>query len=63
MINGRSWAAWSPSLAQCHIALHEKIERVEGSRLAAECAKLDTKFEQSLADEGLGVDATTWPEF
>jgi hypothetical protein len=36
------------------IALREKIERVEGSRLDAECAKLDPKFEQSLADEGLG---------
>jgi alpha-D-ribose 1-methylphosphonate 5-triphosphate synthase subunit PhnG len=45
------------------IALHEKLERVEGSRLAAECAKLDRKFEQSLADEGLGVDAAAWPEF
>ena len=45
------------------IALHEKIERVEGSRLAAECAKLDPKFEQSLADDGLGVDAAEWPEF
>ena len=45
------------------IALHEKIERVEGSRLAAECAKLDPKFEQSLAEEGLGADAAEWPEF
>ena len=45
------------------IALHEKIARVEGSRLAAECTKLDPKYEQSLADEGLGVDATAWPEF
>jgi metal-responsive CopG/Arc/MetJ family transcriptional regulator len=45
------------------IALHEKIQRMEGSRLAAECAKLDPKFEQLLADEGLDVDATAWPEF
>ncbi len=45
------------------IALHEKLERVQGSRLAAECAKLDPTFEQSLADEGLGVDAAAWPEF
>ncbi len=45
------------------IALHEKIQRMEGSRLAAECAKLDPIFEQSLADEGLDVDATAWPEF
>jgi Arc/MetJ-type ribon-helix-helix transcriptional regulator len=44
-------------------ALREKIERLEGSRLAAECAKLDPKFEQSLAEEGMGVDAAVWPEF
>jgi metal-responsive CopG/Arc/MetJ family transcriptional regulator len=44
-------------------ALHEKIERMEGSRLAAECAKLDSKFEQSLAEEGLGADAASWPKF
>lgn len=36
---------------------------MEGTRLAAECAKLDPAFEQSLADEGLDVDAATWPEF
>jgi hypothetical protein len=29
---------------------------MEGRRLSAECAKLDQKFEQSLADESLGVD-------
>ena len=34
-------------------ALREKIERLEGGRLAAECAKLDPAFEQALADEGL----------
>jgi Arc/MetJ-type ribon-helix-helix transcriptional regulator len=45
------------------IALQEKIERVEGNRLAAECANLDPAFEQSLADEGLGVDTASWPEF
>jgi len=44
-------------------ALHEKIERLEGSRLAAECAKLDPKFERSLAEEGMGVDVAVWPEF
>jgi Arc/MetJ-type ribon-helix-helix transcriptional regulator len=44
-------------------ALREKIERVEGGRLAAECAKLDPKFEKSLAEEGMGADAAVWPEF
>ena len=45
------------------IALHEKIRRLEGSRLAAECAKLDPKVEQVLAEEGLGADLVEWPEF
>ena len=46
-------------------ALHEKIERLEGSRLAAECAKLDPKFEQSLAEEGMGAGFPRWgpPDF
>ncbi len=44
-------------------ALREKLDRVDGSRLASECAKLDKKFEQSLAEEGLGEDVATWPEF
>jgi len=34
-------------------AVKEKLERVNKSRLAVECAKLDPKFEQALADEGL----------
>ena len=32
----------------------EKLARIERSRLAAECAKLDPEFEKALADEGLG---------
>jgi metal-responsive CopG/Arc/MetJ family transcriptional regulator len=44
-------------------ALQEKIERVEGSRLAAECAKLDRAFEQAMAEEGLGAEVAAWPEF
>jgi len=43
--------------------LHEKIKRVRGGPLAAECAKLDPKFERALADEGLSADAAAWPEF
>jgi metal-responsive CopG/Arc/MetJ family transcriptional regulator len=42
-------------------ALQEKLARVDQSRLARECAKLDPHFEQRLAEEGL--DAETWPEF
>jgi Arc/MetJ-type ribon-helix-helix transcriptional regulator len=45
------------------IALHEKLERLQGSRLAAECANLDPLFEQAMAEEGLGADVASWPEF
>ena len=61
---GRQRASRRPNRSRAiQIALHEKIERMEGSRLAAECAKLDPKYEQSLADEGLGADVAAWPEF
>ena len=44
-------------------ALAEKLERMERRRLAAECAKLDPQFEKALADEGLGAEAESWPEY
>jgi metal-responsive CopG/Arc/MetJ family transcriptional regulator len=44
-------------------AVTEKIERLEHSRLARECAKLDPEFEQSLAEEGLSEDVSEWPEY
>ena len=32
----------------------EKLDRLDGARLARECAELDRAEEQRLADEGLG---------
>jgi Arc/MetJ-type ribon-helix-helix transcriptional regulator len=37
-------------------AIREKLERLDQSPLARECAKLDPQFEQRLADEGLAAD-------
>jgi len=45
------------------MALEEKIERLEGTRLARECAKLDPDFEKYLAEEGLAEDLEEWPEY
>ncbi len=42
--------------AAIQAAVEEKIIRIDRSRLARECAKLDKAFEQSLADEGLAAD-------
>jgi metal-responsive CopG/Arc/MetJ family transcriptional regulator len=45
------------------VAVEEKLERLERSRLARECAKLDPKFEKSLAEEGLTEELAEWPEY
>ena len=44
-------------------AVSEKLERMERGRLASECAKLDPKFEKALAEEGLGQELESWPEY
>lgn len=44
-------------------AVSEKLARLERSRLARECAKLDRKFEQALAEEGLSAEVGEWPEY
>jgi metal-responsive CopG/Arc/MetJ family transcriptional regulator len=44
-------------------ALREKLLRLKKSRLAEELAKLDPRFERSLAEEGLSQDASEWPEY
>jgi metal-responsive CopG/Arc/MetJ family transcriptional regulator len=44
-------------------AVREKLSRLERDRLARECAKLDRKFEQAMAEEGLSVEVEEWPEY
>jgi len=44
-------------------ALRDKLDRLERTRLARECAKLDPGLEQQLADEGLAEDLEQWPEY
>ena len=41
----------------------EKLDRLEKSRLAKECAKLDPDFEQSIAEEGFSAEMEEWPEY
>jgi hypothetical protein len=43
--------------------VEEKLTRLERSRLARECAKLDPTFEKALAEEGMSEDALAWPEY
>lgn len=44
-------------------AVHEKISRVDKTRLERECAKLNKAVEQTLADEGLPFEVNEWPEY
>ena len=44
-------------------AVAEKLARIEKSRLAQECAKLDPKFEQEMAEEGFAAEMDEWPEY
>jgi metal-responsive CopG/Arc/MetJ family transcriptional regulator len=44
-------------------AVRDKLQRLQRSRLARECAKLDPAFEQALAEEGLAEDYEQWPEY
>ncbi len=45
------------------MALEEKFIRIDKSRLAVECSKLDISKEQTLADEGIKGDIEEWPEY
>jgi len=44
-------------------AIEEKLDRIERSRLATECAKLDPEYEKALAEEGLSEELSEWPEY
>ncbi len=45
------------------IAIEEKMSRLERSRLAEECTKLDPSFERSLAETGFATELEQWPEY
>ena len=44
-------------------AVREKLQHMKRSRLARECAKLEPKVEQAMAEEGLTKDVEQWPEY
>ena len=44
-------------------AVEEKVTRIDKSRLARECSKLDKSYVQDLADEGLATEIEEWPEY
>ena len=45
------------------VAIQEKIERLDRTRLARECAKLEPREEQTLAEEGMTQELAQWPAY
>ena len=60
LVGKRAFANRSQAIQQ---AVKEKIDRLEHTRLAKECAKMDKHFEQKMADEGIAGDMEEWPEY
>ncbi len=44
-------------------AVADKLKRLERTRLARECAKLDPDYEQNMAEEGFSMEIDEWPEY
>ena len=45
------------------MAPKEKLDRLEHTRLARECAKLDVAVEQTMAEEFSPGESGQWPEY
>lgn len=43
--------------------LTEKLDRLDRTRLASECGKLDPVEEKELAEEGFTEELSRWPEY
>jgi Arc/MetJ-type ribon-helix-helix transcriptional regulator len=60
LVKQKAFASRSGAIQQ---AVEEMLARLDRSRLARECARLDPQAEQAQADEGLGRDLAEWPEY
>ena len=58
LVSGRVFPSRSRAV---QVAVAEKLARMEQTRLAEQCARLDPAFEQQLAEEGLGEEENSWP--
>jgi metal-responsive CopG/Arc/MetJ family transcriptional regulator len=60
LVTARMFASRSRAI---QTAVQEKLERLDRTRLARECQKLDPDLEQQLAELGMGTDSDLWPEY
>jgi len=45
------------------IALREKLQRFDRTRLVRELTKIDVDQEKALAEEGIAAEVNQWPDF
>lgn len=45
------------------LAVKAQMDRLDRTRLARECARLNPAYEQELAEEGASDDLESWPEY
>ncbi len=60
LVNKRVFKSRSQAIQE---AVSEKLQRMKRTRLAEECAKLDSGKEKELAEEGLAEDMKEWPGY
>ena len=60
MVNSKVYPNRSKAI---QAAVADKLQRLERTRLAQECAKLDPVYEQKMAEEGLAMEMDEWPEY
>ena len=60
MVKSREFSNRSKAIQE---AVADKLKRLERTRLARECSKLDPNFEQSMAEERFSLEKDEWPEY
>jgi Arc/MetJ-type ribon-helix-helix transcriptional regulator len=60
MVKSRGFPNRSKAIQE---AVAEKLKRIERTRLALECAKLDPDYERNMAEEGFSMEIGEWPEY
>lgn len=60
LVAARQFASRSRAVQE---AVREKLARLDRTRLARECQKLDPRFEREMAEQGIHADVETWPEY
>ncbi len=60
LVSARQFSSRSRAVQE---AVRDKLARLDRTRLGRECQKLDPSFERELAEQGMGTDFESWPEY